>query len=215
MGYAGGLALNVLVFRAWGLNFLQLATIADTLTSGLDIFLPALIVIFAFVGGAAVGGFLSRRVSRRGAVLLGGVATLTLVALVIWAIILRPRPGLTDLATIATLLFLMGPAYLLVTATEPKADAAKAAQTDALEVVQSLFVVVLICAGGLYGLIADRSRDGFNGPLAAANVCDCAARGRVMWIGERTIVVRCRPGDVRVVSQAENQMLALQGAAAP
>lgn len=204
IAFVSAIALNSLLFRMWGLSFLQLASISDVILSGLQLAFLLLVPIgFGLLGWWAVGHARRRWPGDR--------AKLSWLVLLASAVIGLPLLNQTGWVSGDTTLFVAVLSFVTIGLARAASDGMIPTPESArgrriliwLWIVLALFQGVLL-AVGQFSLVV---REGMVGAkLAAPIVAGCAAP-TVMWIGERTVVIRCPSRQIHVLYQTEDMQL--------
>lgn len=189
---------NQLVFERWGLSFLQLATLADVVTSGLNLLFWGLIpltALFLLAYGAGRLGprWLTRGVAGLGALLcLAGIATIALGESAVLVLL----GGVTLLAV------------LLPGALHAQRHPSRGGRARQVAVIGLL---CLTTAALVQSIVQSYQRSGYGGsrPLHLETPLPSCI-GHVMWSGERALVLSCAevrkdrpPDDVMVVYEPQ------------
>lgn len=202
--FAIALILNWLVFTAWDLNFLQIASVSDILTSGLTIALLAAPVVVPVSLGLFAGWLLGRKsVEWRAArSKLAPIAVVFVLLALIAAInFMQQQPASERLAL---LMPWTGPSAVVVTSlllfifsTVTRSLSGSGSNIDPFGrsvMITCLSVIAAISA--IFALLTEAGRlrdEGFVGSyeteLAA---CNEAVMAKVLWVGERAAVYRCQ-----------------------
>jgi hypothetical protein len=191
---------NQLVFERWGLSFLQLATLADVVTSGLNLLFWGLIPLTGlFLLAYAVG-----RLGPRARWLKRGVAALgLLLGLLGVAVVALGQSAVFALLGGVTLLAVLLPGALHARRHPSRGGRVRQAAVAGL--------LCLTTAALVHSIVQSYEEAGYGGsrPLHLETALP-GCIGHVMWSGERALVLSCKevrddrpPDDVMVVYEPQ------------
>jgi hypothetical protein len=206
LAFLAAVALNQFLFNQWGLSFLQVASPADVVMTGVGALLYLSPLVFIAAAGALLG-----LVTRRVRPLWWGLLLLECLVIVALAAAVAFRTSVTTPSgsgvTVLLILALVPLAHLLTHSRRRE----MLARRGATAAVGSLLVASVLAVAA--GQVQDYSLDGV-GPqrihLLQPALPGC--HGLVLWQGERATVVQCSYGraareNLRVLYNAQDLVI--------
>lgn len=200
LSFAAAAIFNGWIFDGWGLNFLQIASAADVLNSGIDLFFRLLAPALGCTSGwfAARGlifltqenEFWSSAIKKTA--FLPGIISMLAAAYVVCGGVFSPL----------TFIYAFSAGYYY------SYDVA-IGSTPRLFIF--VFVIPLFIAIVSLGFknVSEVSRYGFE-PRRILVEAGYSCAGDVLWIGDRSIVVHCKTGEVDVIYGGENVRMSMR-----
>lgn len=219
VGFLAAIVLNSVVFDAWGLNFLQLATVADIIRSGIDLAIAGI-----WTGVYALLGVTFSVAPWRTSVRL--LLMLVSGAVLVWLLqFVTEFDEVIFVLLVSVFTFAFGNAVVLFRAFETAGVTLptnfKEAK-DLLKLIHSMpsglkfatrrrdilavsaIGALLVAALTVQARIAEYQVYGFNEGVLTSIGCAPGGRGVVLWVGDRALVTRCSLDEVRVTLNPEN-----------
>jgi hypothetical protein len=203
-GFAASSVFNSLIFYFWGLNFLQIASPEDVLMSGLDS-----VARIALISSAIFLAFLASRYFAYLLIHSGKQNILTILYIALGLILLGGAYWLKYtqhiLFAFALFVYLSASVFFLAIHTDWYGDfvrSIKLRQSAVMVVLNGVFVLMMVVIGAFVAVAAVNTvihasqrmiASGFGDGSHYAVPAPAACEGRVMWMGERAIVVACGP----------------------
>jgi hypothetical protein len=205
--------LNDAVFRAWNLSFFQIASASDVLMSGVELsfnlFVPFVLLIGPFFMGVTVYNLQSAKMQNALTVFINKIDTWTFSALFLIILLILaissawPSFGAVEISDVPLYLLLMGVAMsgflfcmwvVVVASAEDLArhegSYRKWRRADRLFRSGLTVIALSFSLVGLHGRYARLAAYGFL-PNHWASSSPSGCEARIMWMGERSIVVAC------------------------
>lgn len=216
LGFVVGVGLNSLVFSAWGLNFLQLATPSDVIMSGFEIALWAFSNVVAGLVGLVIGRALGRTKFYLWVLALTGV---------LWAAVTGFISFFSDEIDESIFnLFVISNicTFIIGTATGTAYTSGIVGVYDSIRngsfatimlnkkfnlVLFSLSIIIVMCMM-VIAILSRLQEFGFHRPPIFIETDKCFSRvGQVYWTGANAVVARCEDDSFVVILGPENLTL--------
>lgn len=193
ISFVAAAIFNGWIFDGWGLNFLQIASAADVLNSGIDLFFRLLAPLIGFTSGWVLVRGLMFKFNDR--VFISNLIGHIRYALIIFAMAMAIHVASGGIFSPLIFIFAFSYGYYF------SYEAAIGRISHLIPAIMVIIIFIITSSLGIKSII-NVSKNGFQPRrlvLNDKNYCKCD----VLWIGERSVVVNCIDGNIKVIYGGE------------
>ena len=207
--FAFGAITYQIAFSVWDINFLQIATPADVLMSGMDYLFRSVFSVGAVMLGARLASAGADIMVPKPKIYPFFYIAFTIIALNVVPILTWRLEELVPMAVVgipaSVMMFVVMTTCMLLFGMILAVSVRRF--TGAAREWVSGIVLVGIVLGTIVPHSVAAAAVGFSNPPLLLKASGC--NGQVIWIGSRSVLLRCGTGEVQVLHNAENLVLSV------
>jgi hypothetical protein len=222
VAFGGSTFINSVIFSQWGLSFTQIATPADVIMSGLSAFTTIIALLLAFILPTTFLEIVRKRAGYRSMLIIsiyftlaGGLGLLlpTFYALAATRYLLPMPVTLRNVIDPPFVVFFYGfylaGGYYDLYSSEYRglSSAMNKSLYRWVSILLFFTIGVLMLSWSVGSIVSKYTNSGYQVQPIWLIDAPAGCEGRVLWLGERNIVLSCgrKPGDAKIVVSAQTK----------